>query len=142
MTNINEQTLKALRKGLWYADTSGANFSAVRHDVALIKEAIAALESATHKDSLPVAEPVAWRHSKNSEYFSVNQCKYSFDKMVADGWTPLYSAPQAALTIDTLNAWFSRRLKACGPAGVTDQAAMAEDVMRWTEAQHGIGGKP
>jgi hypothetical protein len=48
--------------------------------------------------------------------------------------------PAQKLHITQLADWLAARYRAAGgKAGITDVSAWAEEVMRWTEAQHGIG---
>lgn len=52
--------------------------------------------------------------------------------------TTLYKAPQQykSLTLSEINDWIDRRLKACGPSGVTDIRAFAEECISFGDAHH------
>jgi hypothetical protein len=50
-----------------------------------------------------------------------------------------YPAPQEPLHVTHLIDWLAARYRAAGgKGGITDVSAWAEEVMRWTEEQHGI----
>jgi len=60
----------------------------------------------------------------------------------AGRWVGPRPAPQP-LHITELVDWLAARYRAAGgKAGITDVSAWAEEVMRWTEEQHGIGTTP
>ncbi|SDV49245.1 hypothetical protein [Chitinasiproducens palmae] len=53
----------------------------------------------------------------------------------------LSAAPEApaaqgkeAIPLHVIREWAERRIRACGPAGVTDQVALLEDAVRWAES--------
>lgn len=66
---------------------------------------------------------------------------------IAGYCTKCNASPQPApvaqpLHVTHLVEWLSARYKAAGgKEGITDVSEWACEVMRWTEAQHGIGGK-
>jgi len=50
--------------------------------------------------------------------------------------TPQPADQAAPIPLDTIREWAAQRIRACGPAGVTDQVALLEDAVRWAESQH------
>ncbi len=49
--------------------------------------------------------------------------------------SPPAAAEAQAIPLSMIRDWAERRIRACGPAGVTDQVAMQEEAVRWAESQ-------
>ena len=111
----------------------GAERESLRDEVAALLRELAAE---------PVQEPVAWIH--HAQYLLAHaENSPPADKMLANGWTPLYTAPQQRrpLTDDEALAL----IRATPQEDVTQEGWIRRQRLSWVRAierAHGITGEP